>query len=217
MCDTQRQAQELPAHSIPAAVWETEGITEYMGGLKATQRLVDLCEVGHDWTVVDIGCGRGGMACYLAETFQTRVFAAGFSRRNIAEERRLVAARGLVESVKVVLAKAQVKRRRSGSRLSRIRRTNANIPAVFVSFPRAISAGRLLVLGGQRGPARRPLSGSVSASPAVGVAAGVKTFRPRASRCGRITRPLRQPVGSKKPKWVYDSLRRKLAGSRNRR
>ena len=105
--DAQRQAHELPARSVPAAIWETTGVTEHMGGLRATQRLLDLCEVGQGQAIIDIGCGTGGTACYLAQAHRARVTAVDLSARRVADTRRRAATQGLSASVAVVLADAQ--------------------------------------------------------------------------------------------------------------
>ncbi len=107
MRDAQRQAHELPARSVPAAIWATTGVTEHMGGLRATQRLLALCEVGQGQAIIDIGCGTGGTACYLARAHRARVTAMDLSARRVADTRRRAAAPGLSASVAVVLADAQ--------------------------------------------------------------------------------------------------------------
>lgn len=42
------------------------GMTKHMGGLKATEKLVELCHINQDNYVLVVGCGVGVTPCYLA-------------------------------------------------------------------------------------------------------------------------------------------------------
>ncbi|WP_332699803.1 SAM-dependent methyltransferase, partial [Halalkalibacter lacteus] len=59
----------------PYRVWETAGITEHMGGIGATERLLERCRVAHGQRVLDLGCGIGHTAVLLARRYQARVTA----------------------------------------------------------------------------------------------------------------------------------------------
>lgn len=109
MCSLQERHGADPSIRRPlaAAIWESSGITEHMGGLPATQRLLRLCAVGPGQTIIDAGCGTGITACYLARTYGVRVLAVDLSARSVAEARRRVAAQGLTGSVAVTRADAQ--------------------------------------------------------------------------------------------------------------
>ena len=39
------------------------GLTKHMGGLKATEELIELCRIGEGSYVLDVGCGAGQTAC----------------------------------------------------------------------------------------------------------------------------------------------------------
>ncbi len=49
------------------------GTTKHMGGLEMTKRLVERCNVIPETQVLDVGCGVGATACYLAQTYGCRV------------------------------------------------------------------------------------------------------------------------------------------------
>jgi arsenite methyltransferase len=88
--------------SIPFAIWEKGGTTEHMGGVYATQRLLEMCRIAPGHTVLVLGCGTGHTACHLAQHYQARVVAVDVSPRSVAEARERVARAGLGEQVAVV-------------------------------------------------------------------------------------------------------------------
>lgn len=49
------------------------GLTKHIGGLAATESLIDLCKIDPDSYVLDVGCGVGVTACYLARRTGCRV------------------------------------------------------------------------------------------------------------------------------------------------
>ncbi|HIH69338.1 class I SAM-dependent methyltransferase [Methermicoccus shengliensis] len=44
-----------------------------MGGLKATKELIELCHVDKNSYVLDVGCGVGITACYMAKRYGCKV------------------------------------------------------------------------------------------------------------------------------------------------
>ena len=48
------------------------GATKHMGGLSATKELIELCGVGEDTYVLEVGCGVGATACYMAKRLGCR-------------------------------------------------------------------------------------------------------------------------------------------------
>jgi len=42
------------------------GLTKHLGGLGATEALVELCHIGEGKYVLDVGCGTGLTPCFLA-------------------------------------------------------------------------------------------------------------------------------------------------------
>lgn len=64
------------------------GTTEHVGGIYATQRLLESCRVAPGHVVLDIGCGTGYTASYLAQEYQARVVAIDISPRSVEEARK---------------------------------------------------------------------------------------------------------------------------------
>jgi arsenite methyltransferase len=49
------------------------GLTKHFGGLDGTQKLVELCHIRDGSAVLDVGCGVGVTACFLAKNYNCRV------------------------------------------------------------------------------------------------------------------------------------------------
>jgi ubiquinone/menaquinone biosynthesis C-methylase UbiE len=76
------------------------GTTKHMGGLAATKELATLCHIDRDTYVLDVGCGVGATACYLAKTYGARVVGIDIHESMVAQAReraRREGVEGLVE------------------------------------------------------------------------------------------------------------------------
>jgi ubiquinone/menaquinone biosynthesis C-methylase UbiE len=49
------------------------GLTKHIGGVKATDELIDLCEIKRGTYVLDVGCGVGMTDTYLAKEYGAKV------------------------------------------------------------------------------------------------------------------------------------------------
>jgi len=49
------------------------GLPKHIGGVEATETLVELCHIGEGKYVLDVGCGAGVTSCYLARRYGCRV------------------------------------------------------------------------------------------------------------------------------------------------
>jgi ubiquinone/menaquinone biosynthesis C-methylase UbiE len=65
------------------------------GGLEITQELADLCRIRNDSQVLDVACGTGETACWLAETFGCRVVGIDATELQIRRAQEKKARRGL--------------------------------------------------------------------------------------------------------------------------
>jgi sarcosine/dimethylglycine N-methyltransferase len=75
-------------------------------GRPATVALAELCAIGADADVLDVGAGLGGPARVLAHRYGARVTALDRTARFCSANRRLCAATGLSDRVEVVCADA---------------------------------------------------------------------------------------------------------------
>ena len=65
------------------------GLTKHMGGLKATEELIELCRIGEGSYVLDVGCGAGQTACYIAKTHGCSVMGVDISERMVERQSRV--------------------------------------------------------------------------------------------------------------------------------
>jgi len=83
------------------------GLTKHIGGLKATDRLIELCHIHEASFVLDVGCGVGMTPVYLAKKCRCRVLAVDISERMVERARERVTRERLREMVDVRVADAQ--------------------------------------------------------------------------------------------------------------
>lgn len=83
------------------------GTTKHMGGLETTQELIRLCHIGAESAVLEVGCGVGATACYLARTFGCRVVGVDLRESMIARSRERAKREGVEGRVEFRVADAQ--------------------------------------------------------------------------------------------------------------
>lgn len=88
-------------------IWGRLGITEHLGGYRATRRLAEMCGVRPGHLVLDIGCGTGFSACFLAKECGASVVAADLRPDVLAWARNRIAKEGVGDKVVALLADAQ--------------------------------------------------------------------------------------------------------------
>ncbi|MGZ7119977.1 MAG: class I SAM-dependent methyltransferase, partial [Methanobacterium sp.] len=76
------------------------------GGLKATEKLVDSMEINSKTKVLDIACGKGSTAFYLAEKYGCQVVGIDISEGLIQEANETCEKKGLTRKVKFLLGDA---------------------------------------------------------------------------------------------------------------
>jgi arsenite methyltransferase len=83
------------------------GVTKHLGGRKATERLMQLCAITPDSTVLEIGCGVGVTACYLAKRVGCSLTSVDLSEPMIAWARKRAQREGLADRITFRVADAQ--------------------------------------------------------------------------------------------------------------
>lgn len=84
------------------------GDSFHPGGLRLTEELAALLELGPSTSVLDVASGRGTTAFFLAERFGCRVTGIDLSEQNILEAQKEASVRGLGQLVDFRLADAEV-------------------------------------------------------------------------------------------------------------
>jgi arsenite methyltransferase len=59
------------------------GLTKHLGGVGATEELIELCHIGAGKYVLDVGCGVGATPCFMAKRYGCRVVGVDISERMI--------------------------------------------------------------------------------------------------------------------------------------
>jgi ubiquinone/menaquinone biosynthesis C-methylase UbiE len=63
------------------------GVTNHLGGLSATKKLVELCRISREKSVLNVGCGVGVNSCYIAEKYGSGVMGIDISQTMITKSR----------------------------------------------------------------------------------------------------------------------------------
>jgi arsenite methyltransferase len=82
------------------------GITNHLGGLQATRKLAESCNISKGKHVLNVGCGVGASSCYIAEKYGSGVMGVDISRAMIEKARERAKKRKLDQKVKFQLADA---------------------------------------------------------------------------------------------------------------
>jgi len=83
------------------------GFTKHLGGLKATDELIELCQIGEGSYILDVGCGAGQTPCYIAKKYNCRVMGVDISERMIERSNERVESEGVADRVEFRVADAQ--------------------------------------------------------------------------------------------------------------
>jgi arsenite methyltransferase len=55
------------------------GLTKHLGGVRATEELIELCHIGEGKYVLDVGCGAGVTPCFITKRYGCRVVGVDIS------------------------------------------------------------------------------------------------------------------------------------------
>jgi arsenite methyltransferase len=83
------------------------GMTKHMGGLKATEKLIELCHIDKDKYVLVVGCGVGVTPCYLAQKYGCRVVGVDLSERMVDRSEQRAKKKRVEERAEFKVADAQ--------------------------------------------------------------------------------------------------------------
>ncbi len=83
------------------------GLTKHIGSITATEALIELCHIGLQSTVLDVGCGVGVSACFLAEKVGCQVVGVDIVEKMVERSRERANRQKLTDRVEFKVADAQ--------------------------------------------------------------------------------------------------------------
>lgn len=83
------------------------GLTKHLGSMEATRKLIELCRIGSDRHVLDVGCGVGATPCYLAKKVGCRVVGVDLLEKMIAQSRERAREEGVAGRATFAVADAR--------------------------------------------------------------------------------------------------------------
>jgi arsenite methyltransferase len=83
------------------------GMTKHIGGIEATEKLVELCHIDDGGYVLDVGCGAGATPVYLAKTHKCRVVGVDILPRMIERAEEMARREGVADRTEFRVADAQ--------------------------------------------------------------------------------------------------------------
>ncbi|MBL7135476.1 MAG: class I SAM-dependent methyltransferase [Candidatus Marinimicrobia bacterium] len=83
------------------------GITKHMGGFEATRELIDLCHIGKNKHILDVGCSVGRTMCSIAKRYNCRVIGVDISERMIERAKERSKREGVKNRVGFLIADVQ--------------------------------------------------------------------------------------------------------------
>ncbi|MBL7064706.1 MAG: methyltransferase domain-containing protein [Anaerolineae bacterium] len=83
------------------------GATKHLGGFETTKTLIESCHIGKDTFVLEVGCGVGATACYLAKNHGCNVVGVDLRESMIARSNERAQKEGVEKRVEFKVADAQ--------------------------------------------------------------------------------------------------------------
>jgi SAM-dependent methyltransferase len=83
------------------------GTTKHMGGFSTTQELIERCGINRKGSVLEVGCGAGATACYLANEYGCQVMGVDLREAMVALANERAAREGVQELVGFRVADAK--------------------------------------------------------------------------------------------------------------
>jgi arsenite methyltransferase len=102
-----QQKESQKPDSYYFALQSSWGLTKHMGGLKATKELIELCHIDENSYVLEVGCGVGITACYMAEEYGCKSIAIDASKEMIKRAEERAKRKGVGDKIEFIAADAQ--------------------------------------------------------------------------------------------------------------
>ena len=83
------------------------GLTKHLGNVRATEELAELCHIGADKYVLDVGCGVGVTPCFIAKRYGCRVVGVDISKGMVERSKERAQKEGVTDRVEFRVADAQ--------------------------------------------------------------------------------------------------------------
>ena len=83
------------------------GLTKQLGGLGSTEELIELCHIGEDKYVLDVGCGAGVTPCFIAKKYGCKVVGVDILEKMVESSRERATRERLTDRVEFRVADAQ--------------------------------------------------------------------------------------------------------------
>lgn len=83
------------------------GLTKHIGGIAATEALIELCHIDRDSYILDVGCGVGVTACFIATKVDCRVVGVDILDKMVERSRERAKRQKLTHRVEFRVADAQ--------------------------------------------------------------------------------------------------------------
>jgi arsenite methyltransferase len=83
------------------------GLTKHIGGIAATEALIELCHIDRDSYILDVGCGVGATACFIATKVGCRVVGVDILEKMVERSRERATREKLTHRVEFRVADAQ--------------------------------------------------------------------------------------------------------------
>ena len=83
------------------------GITKHLGGLKATDKLIELCKIQKTSNILDVGCGVGQTPCYIARKIGAKVTGIDINSKMIQRSKERANREGIKDRTDFMVMDAQ--------------------------------------------------------------------------------------------------------------
>ena len=83
------------------------GLTKHLGGLGATEELIELCHIGKGKYILDVGCGAGVTPTFIAKRYGCRVVGADISEGMVERSKERAKREEVADRVEFRVADAQ--------------------------------------------------------------------------------------------------------------